>query len=56
MWAIAGTVEEVWGSVGYSRHSTRGVEQCGRQQESRRGVGQCGRQQESRRGVEQCGL
>ena len=29
MWAIAGTVEEVWSSVGYSRESRRGVEQCG---------------------------
>ena len=42
MWAIAGTVEEVWSSVGdsrtveevwdsvdYSRDSRRGVEQCG---------------------------
>ena len=29
MWAIAGTVEEVWCSVGYSRDSRRGVGQCG---------------------------
>ena len=29
MWAIAGTVEEVWGNVGYSREGRRGVEQCG---------------------------
>ena len=32
MWAIAGTVEEVWDSVGYSREGRRGVGQCGRQQ------------------------
>ena len=29
MWAIAGTVEEVWCSVGYSRDSRRGVGQFG---------------------------
>ena len=29
MWAIAGRGEEVWGNVGYSWDSRRGVGQCG---------------------------